>query len=99
MTWRGRKGESAFSKKSNHSKSLPPPFLNSNFGCFGNCRRFCPHCTPANESSVWKRGNIRFLRALPDSPQVTKPTRGTVFYLPRAQPPSYTHRRRHVVIS
>ena len=32
-------------------------------------RRFCPHCTPANESAVWKRGNIRFLKMFPDSPE------------------------------
>lgn len=30
-------------------------------------RRFCPHCTPANESAVWKRGNIHFVRKIPDS--------------------------------
>ena len=30
-------------------------------------RRFCPHCTPANETALWKRGNVHFLRMYPDS--------------------------------
>mmetsp|Transcript_60585 Transcript_60585/g.118766 ORF Transcript_60585/g.118766 Transcript_60585/m.118766 type:complete len:128 (-) Transcript_60585:90-473(-) len=29
----------------------------------------CPHCTPANETAIWKRGNIRFLRMDPIDPR------------------------------
>lgn len=30
-------------------------------------RRFCPYCVMANETALWKRGNIHFLRMFPDS--------------------------------
>lgn len=35
-------------------------------------RRFCPYCTPANETALWKRGNIRYLRMVPDAPEVAR---------------------------
>ena len=33
----------------------------------GAVKRFCPHCVAANETALWRRGNIRFLRMFPES--------------------------------
>jgi len=36
---------------------------------FREIRIMCPHCSPANETNIWKRGNIEFLRMNPLDPR------------------------------